>query len=71
MKTLPFIEVYKNLYLSPCSFERSVIKSISLLNFYDGSSRMFTCVNHGQLARELLRYWLISDFPLFPASEFW
>jgi len=56
---------------SPCSFERSVIKSISLLNYYDGSSRMFTCVNHGQLARELLRYWLISVLPLFPASVFW
>jgi len=66
-KTLPFIEVYKNLYLFPLFFWTQCIKSISLLNIYDGSSRMFTYVIRGQLARELLRHLTYTRFPIIPS----
>ena len=48
-------------------FERSVIKSVSLLNINDGSSRMFTFVILGQLARELLRHLTYTRFPIIPS----
>ncbi|CAD5930386.1 hypothetical protein PCC9214_01245 [Planktothrix tepida] len=52
---------------SPCSFERNVIKSLSLLNIDDGSSQMFTFVILGQLAREILRYLTYIRFPVIPS----
>ncbi len=64
IENLTFYRRYGTLLSIPLVLLNAVYQIISLLNFYDSSSRMFTCVILGQLARELLRYLTYTRFPV-------